>query len=199
MKNISTLTKGKYMNTMKMVAVAVALVGVASVSFAADAVVGAGKKVKMDYTLTVNNEQVETSVGKQPLEIVYGDHSIIPGLEKGIEGMKVGEEKVIEVEPKDAYGEVDQKAFKEFPKSSMPKSPEPKVGMVLQAESPNGESFPAMISAINGDKVTLDFNHPLAGKKLSFKIKVLDITDAPAVPAASAAMPAVPTTPAPAK
>ena len=180
------------MNFMKVIIAAVALLGLTSISFAADAVVAAGKQVKMDYTLTVNNEQVETSVGKQPLEFIYGDHSIIPGLEKGIEGMKVGEEKVIAVEPKDAYGEIDPKAVKEFPKSSMPATPEPKVGMVLQAQAPDGESFPAVISEIKGDKVVLDFNHPLAGKQLSFKIKIVDVTDAPAKPAASAPVAAMP-------
>jgi len=174
------------MKLTKILGLAVAVVGVASVGFAADAVVVTGKQVKLDYTLTVNNEQVETSVGKEPLSIVYGDHSIIPGLEKAIEGMKVGEEKVVEVEPKDAYGENDPKAVKEFPLSSMPKDPAPKVGMVLQAQAPDGESFPAVIKEINGDKVVLDFNHPLAGKKLSFKIKVLDVADAPLAPAVAA-------------
>lgn len=160
------------------------LAGWMSVSFAEDALVAAGKKIKMDYTLTVNNEQVETSVGKQPLEFVDGDHSIIPGLEKGIEGMRVGEEKTITVEPKDAYGEADPKLFKELPKISMPANAQPKVGMVLQAQDPNGESFPAIISAIKDDKVLLDFNHPLAGKQLTFKIKILGIENV--VPAAAA-------------
>jgi FKBP-type peptidyl-prolyl cis-trans isomerase SlyD len=174
------------MNSIKMIMSAVVVMGVASMSFAADAVVATGKKIKMDYTLTVNKEQVETSVGKQPLEFVYGDHSLIPGLEKGIEGMKVGEEKEITVAPKEAYGEVDPKAIKEFPKSSMPKTPEPQVGMVLQAQAPNGESFPATIAEIKGDKVMVDFNHPLAGKTLTFKIKIVDVSDAPLAPAQGA-------------
>jgi FKBP-type peptidyl-prolyl cis-trans isomerase SlyD len=175
------------MNPMKMMMTAVVLLGLTSLSLAADAVVSVGKKIKMDYTLTVNNEQVETSVGKQPLEFVYGDHSIIPGLEKGIDGMKAGEEKVITVDAKDAYGEIDPKAFKEFPRTALPATPEPKVGMVLQAQAPDGENFPAVISDIKADKIVLDFNHPLAGKQLSFKIKILDVTEAPA---ASSAIPA---------
>jgi FKBP-type peptidyl-prolyl cis-trans isomerase SlyD len=160
----------------------VVFLGFSSMVFAADATVVAGKKVKMDYTLTVNKEQVESSVGKEPLEFVYGDHSLIPGLEKGIEGMKVGEEKTITVDPKDAYGEIDPKAIKEFPITSLPKSPEPKIGMVLQAQAPDGETFPAVISELKGDKVILDFNHPLAGKQLTFKVKILDVSDAPLAP-----------------
>jgi FKBP-type peptidyl-prolyl cis-trans isomerase SlyD len=164
-----------------------AFFGFAVPAFAADDVVAAGKKVKMDYTLTVNNEQVETSIGKEPLQFIVGDKSIIPGLENGLMGMRVGEEKIITVDPKDAYGEVDQKAFKEFPKTTMPKGMEPKVGMVLQAQAPDGESFPATISAIKDDKVVLNFNHPLAGKQLKFQVKVLNIEQAPEKPAAAAA------------
>ena len=157
---------------------------------AADPVVEAGKAVKLDYTLTVNKEQIETSAGKNPLGFVVGDQSIIPGLEKGLMGMHVGEEKIITIGPKEAYGEPDPKALKEFPKTSMPKGAEPKVGMVLQAKAPDGESFPATIAEVKGDKVVLDFNHPLAGKQLQFKVKILDIIQAPAPKAANPLVPA---------
>ena len=92
--------------------------------------------------------------------------------------MHVGEEKLVNVGPKDAYGEPDPKAFKEFPKTTLPKNVEPKVGMVLQAKAPDGESFPAAISEVKGDTVVLDFNHPLAGKDLKFQVKVLKIEEA---------------------
>ena len=154
---------------------AVVCVGFAVSAGAADPVVEKGKMVIFDYTLTVNNEQMETSIGKKPLEFVVGDKNVIPGLENGLMGMHVGEEKLITVESKDAYGAIDPKALKEFPKSSMPKGAEPKVGMVLQAQAPDGESFPATIAEIKGDKVVLDFNHPLAGKQLKFQVKVLNI------------------------
>ena len=152
-------------------------------AFADDPVVGAGKKVTLDYTLTVDNKEVETSVGKTPLSYVVGSRNIIPGLEAQLNGMHVNEEKVINVAAKDAYGVVDPKAVKEFPVSALPKGLEPKVGMVLQATAPDGSRFPAVIAAVNGDKVQLNFNHPLAGKDLTFKVKILKIEDAPVVPA----------------
>ncbi len=155
-------------------------------AYADDPVVGPGKKVTLDYTLTVDNKQVETSVGKTPLTYVVGNRNIIPGLESQINGMHVNEEKIVNVAAKDAYGEVDPKAFKEFPVTSLPKGMDPKVGMVLQATAPDGSKFPAVISEINGDKVELNFNHPLAGKALTFKVKILKIENAPAVPAATA-------------
>ncbi|MBI4309131.1 MAG: peptidylprolyl isomerase [Candidatus Omnitrophica bacterium] len=162
---------------------AILCLGFAGTAMAADPAVENGKLVKLDYTLTVNNQEIETSIGKKPLEFVVGDKSVIPGLENGLTGMHRGEEKLITVESKDAYGQVDPKAFKEFPKTSMPKGAEPKVGMVLQAQAPDGESFPATIAELKGDKVILDFNHPLAGKQLKFQVKVLDITQAPPVQA----------------
>ena len=152
-------------------------------AFADDPVVGTGKKFTLDYTLTVDNKELETSVGKTPLTYTVGNRNIIPGLEAQLNGMHMNEEKVINVAAKDAYGDVDPKAIKEFPVTSLPKGMDPKVGMILQATAPDGSRFPAKISEIKGDKVVLDFNHPLAGKDLTFKVKVLKIENAPAVPA----------------
>jgi FKBP-type peptidyl-prolyl cis-trans isomerase 2 len=149
-------------------------------AYADGPVVGAGKKVTLDYTLIVDKSQVETSVGKTPLTYVVGNRNIIPGLEAQLNGMRMNEEKTINVAAKDAYGDVDPKAFKEFPKTALPKGLVPQVGMVLAASAPDGSKFPAVISAINGDKVQLNFNHPLAGKALTFKVKILKIETAPA-------------------
>lgn len=168
--------------------IAVLVLAVPLKVFASDDVVVDGKSIKLDYTLTVDNKQIESSVGKQPLEVVLGSKSIIPGLEKGLIGMHVGEEKIITVDPKDAYGDVNAKMLKDFPKTSMPKGLELKPGMVLQANAPDGNSFPATIKEVKGATVTLDFNHPLAGKQLQFKVKVLGVS----VPSATAVVPAVP-------
>ncbi len=176
----------------KFIAAMVLVLGMSVAVYAEDAVIGPGKRVKIEYTLFANNEQIETSVGHEPMEYTVGDQTIIPGLESQLNGMHVGEEKVIEVEAKDAYGEVDPKAVKEFPKTSLPKGVEPKVGMVLQATAPDGEDFPATIKEIKDDQVVLDFNHPLAGKPLKFNVKVLDIQNAPIpapTPAPDAAAP----------
>lgn len=147
-------------------------------AYADDPVVGVGKKITLDYTLSVDNKQVETSVGKTPLNYVSGSHTIIPGLESQLNGMRVNEEKTVKVAAKDAYGEVDPKAFKEFPVSTMPKGMTLKVGMVLQATAPDGSRFPTVISELKGDKVVLNFNRPMAGKDLTFKVKILKIENA---------------------
>ena len=143
-------------------------------------VVGLGKKVTLDYTLIVDNKEVETSTGKAPLNFIVGRHNIISGLESQLNGLRVNEEKIIKVAPKDAYGEMDPKEFKEIPKTSLPKGMDLKVGLFLEATAPDGSQFPAVISELKGDKVVLNFNHPLAGKELTFKVKVLKIEDVPA-------------------
>jgi peptidylprolyl isomerase len=114
------------------------------------------------------------------LTYIVGNRNIIPGLEAQLNGMRIKEEKSIKVPAKDAYGQVDPKAFKDFPKTALPKNVEPKVGLVLQATAPDGSKFPAVISALKDDKVTLNFNHPLAGKDLTFNVKILNIENAPA-------------------
>jgi FKBP-type peptidyl-prolyl cis-trans isomerase 2 len=148
---------------------------VAGSSFAADATIAAGKKVKFDYTLTVDGQVVETTQGKQPLDYIHGQNQIIPGLEKQMEGMKVGDSKKIIVKPEDGYGPVMKEAFREFEKSKLPKDVEPQVGMMLELKDAEGNAYPAAISEVKEKTVMLDFNHPLAGKELSFDVKVVSV------------------------
>ena len=142
---------------------------------AEDAVVAIGKKVKFDYTLTVDKAVVETSKGKQPLEYNPGRGELIPGLEKELLGMKAGDAKTVVVKPEDGYGVVRPDALRDFERSKLPKDMAPKVGMVVEMQDEKGTSFPAKIAEVNDKTVKLDFNHPLAGKTLAFDVKVVSI------------------------
>jgi FKBP-type peptidyl-prolyl cis-trans isomerase SlyD len=146
-----------------------------------DEIVKNGAEVSLQYTLSgEDGKLIETNKGKEPLKYTQGQHQIIPGLEKGLAGMKVGEEKRLKVKPEDAYGPVNKKAFQEFPKEKIP--PEGlKVGAVLMARGPQGQVI---------DKtVVLDLNHPMAGKTLIFDVKVLDIQPGQPAPSAKPAEP----------
>lgn len=145
------------------------------VSSADNLAIEKGKKVKMDYVLLINSEQVETTQGKAPLEFTVGSGSIIPGLEAQLMGMKIGDEKKVIVDPKDAYGPVDPAAFKEVPKSSMPQDTELKPGLVVEVEDPQGGTFPGVIWEVKDQSIILNFNHPLAGQTLEFDVKINDI------------------------
>ena len=147
-----------------------------SQSFAQDVKIEKGKKVKFDYTLKIDGKEVETSAGKTPIEYTDGEATIIPGLASELEGLKVGDQKTVVVEPKDGYGEVSEDAIKEFPASAFPKDFKAEVGMVVEFQDPeNNQPIPGVIWEIKEDAVKVNFNHPLAGKVLEFDVKIVDI------------------------
>jgi len=165
------------MNRFKMLSIAVfAVLMSVNAAHAEDAkMIKAGSKVKFDYTLTVNGQAVDTSDGKQPIEYTQGDGSIVVGLSRQMEGMKVGESKSIAVSPEEGYGPVNPEAFREFLKTIFPADFDLKQGMVVEMQNEQGARFPAVVWEIKEDTVVLNFNHPLAGQDLLFDIKVVDI------------------------
>ena len=137
-----------------------------------------GKQVTLEYTLQLEDQSVvDTNVGGEPLKVTQGSHQIIPGVEKQIEGMAVGEKKKFTVAPTEGYGTVDPKAFQEVDKKMVPADAQ-KVGMQLEGTTAEGRKVFPRISAVKNDTVVLDFNHPLAGKTLYFDVKVLDVAQA---------------------
>jgi FKBP-type peptidyl-prolyl cis-trans isomerase SlyD len=141
----------------------------------AGTVVQAGSVVSFDYTLTDDDGKViDSSKGKQPMSYTHGKGEIIPGLERELTGMAVGAEKKVKVKPEEGYGPIDPKAFQEIPKEKLP--PEAlNVGTVLMAQGPQGQGVPVRVHEIKEQTVIMDFNHPLAGKALSFDVKITDI------------------------
>ena len=138
-------------------------------------VVKPGSEVSFDYTLTdAEGKVVDSSKGKEPMHYVHGKGQIIPGLEKELTGMAVGSEKKVTIKPEDGYGPVNPQAFQEVPKEKLP--PEAlKVGTVLAAQGPAGQRVPVRVHEIKENTVIMDFNHPLAGKTLSFDVKITDV------------------------
>lgn len=138
-------------------------------------VVSNGKQVSLEYTLTLEDKTVvESNVGREAMTYTQGAHEIVPGLERALTGLAVGDKKRIEVKPADGYGEVDPKAFQEVKKSMIPEGAW-KVGVQLEAKSPDGQSMFPRVTEVKSETVVLNFNHPLAGKTLFFDITVLDI------------------------
>ena len=134
-----------------------------------------GSQVALEYTLSDEaGTVIESNKGKQPMSYIHGKSQIIPGLEKELSGMKVGEEKKIQVKPEDGYGPVNPDAFQEVPKDKLP--PEAlKVGTMLMAQGPQGQGIPVRVHEIKDTTVIMDFNHPMAGKTLSFDVKISEI------------------------
>lgn len=134
-----------------------------------------GKKVSFHYTLSINDNVLQTSEGQEPLTYTHGSGQIIPGLAAEMEGMNEGDEKSILVAAANAYGEVNPEAFHEIPRSSLPEDMQPEVNMMLQASNPEGQTMPVRISEVLADSVIIDTNHPLAGQDLKFDVKVVSI------------------------
>ena len=143
--------------------------------YAEDLMIAPNTTVDVDYTLTVDGQVVDTSEGKAPLQYTQGAGMIIPGLERQLEGLKIGDERDLNVPAAEAYGPVNPTLMIEVPKANLDSGIDPKVGMVLQMQQENGQMVPGTITEVKDQSIVLDFNHPLAGKDLTFKVKVVDI------------------------
>ncbi len=136
--------------------------------------------VSMDYELKVGDTIVDYSEEGDPIIFLQGHGNIIPGLEKAIQGMKVGESKNVLVKAAEGYGEFDPENFTEVPKSEFPEDIPQEIGTEIGVNDENGEELTAYIEEVDLEKITLNFNHPLAGKDLEFQIKVVNIREATA-------------------
>jgi len=137
-----------------------------------------GDKVKIEYTVTLEDGTIFDSSADHgnPLEFEVGSGQVIKGFDDAILGMKEGEEKQFSIEPADAYGEHDPTLVQKVPREIFPQDAELVPGLLFEAGLPTGEKVPATITDVQGGIVSVDLNHPLAGKKLNFKIKVSTIT-----------------------
>lgn len=133
--------------------------------------------VRLDYTLTLDDgEIVDSSAEDGPLEFLQGHGQIIPGLEEGLVGMTVGDEKEIVVTPDYAYGEYDPDAYELIPHDEFPGDFELEPGMALELyDEETGEPSEAFVAEIRKEGVVVDFNHPLAGETLFFQVKVIGL------------------------
>jgi FKBP-type peptidyl-prolyl cis-trans isomerase SlyD len=133
--------------------------------------------VSMEYTLHVDNEEIDSSKGQPPLEFLAGHGNIISGLEREIIGMKVGESKDVVILPADGYGEFDEDAYMDVPRGEFPQDMPVEEGLELTVRDDAGQARYARVDNIEGDTVTLNFNHPLAGDELHFNVKVVSLRE----------------------
>ena len=136
-----------------------------------------GDTVKVHYTGKLDNGEVfDTSRERDPFEFKIGGQAVIPGFEKGVVGMGVGDTKTIEISPEDAYGEKKEELVVEVQKSELPEDITPSVGQRLQIKQQDGNPIVVTITDMNEDNITLDANHPLAGYTLFFDVELVEIT-----------------------
>ncbi|WP_437881457.1 FKBP-type peptidyl-prolyl cis-trans isomerase [Pseudomonas sp. LRF_L74] len=141
--------------------------------------IAANKAVSIEYTLTNDaGEVIDSSAGGAPLAYLHGAGNIIVGLEKALEGKQAGDELDVSIEPVDAYGEYSAELVATLNRSMFEGVDELAVGMQFHASGPDGSMQIVTIRDIDGDDVIVDGNHPLAGQRLNFKVKVVDVREA---------------------
>ena len=135
-----------------------------------------GDTVKIHYTGTLEDgTEFDSSAGGEPLEFTLGSGNVIPAFDKAVQGMAVGETKSINIPPEDAYGPRNDQMIQEVPKSALPGDLEPAEGMALRAHGPDGQVMNLTVIAVADTSITVDGNHPLAGKALNFDIELVAI------------------------
>ncbi|RMF06483.1 peptidylprolyl isomerase [Candidatus Woesearchaeota archaeon] len=135
-----------------------------------------GSRVKVHYTGTLDSgEQFDSSRGREPLSFQIGAGQVIPGFEEEVVGMAKGDKKIFRLPPEKAYGERNEKLVQELPRESIQGKMELEEGKMIGLRAPTGEVLFAKVVKIDGDRVTLDLNPPLAGKALTFDVELVDV------------------------
>jgi len=136
-----------------------------------------GQVVSMEYTLRVDGEVLDSSEGTEPLQFLAGHGNIIPGLEREMIGMKIGESKDVVVAPADGYGVFDEEDYMDVPRKEFPSNMPIKEGTEMHVSDNQGESRYARIDSFSDETVRLNLNHPLAGMELHFNVKVVGLRE----------------------
>jgi len=135
-----------------------------------------GDTVKVHYTGTLDDgTQFDSSKDREPLQFTIGSGQVIPGFEDGVVGLTVGESKKINIPSEQAYGPYREDLIKTLERTSFPADLELKEGIMLQIPQENGQPAVVQVKELSDDNVTLDANHPLAGKDLNFEIELVEI------------------------
>jgi peptidylprolyl isomerase len=138
-----------------------------------------GDVVKVHYTGKLDDGTIfDTSTGREPLEFTIGEGQVITGFEQAVVGMEPGETKTFEIPPEEAYGPRREDMLLEVEKGQFPEEVTPQEGQQLQIRQPDGRTLIVTVSDVTESTVTLDANHPLAGRPLMFDIQLVDILGA---------------------
>ncbi|MDZ7828565.1 MAG: peptidylprolyl isomerase [Halofilum sp. (in: g-proteobacteria)] len=130
----------------------------------------------IDYKLTDNDGQVlDTSEGREPLSYLHGAGNLIPGLESALEGQTEGDSLSVTVKPEEAYGERDERLVQQVPMAAFEGVDQVEAGMRFQATDEQGQGRVVTVTEVDGDQVTVDANHPLAGQPLNFEVSVVEV------------------------
>ena len=138
-----------------------------------------GDTAYVHYTGRLESGEVfDSSRDGDPLEFEVGSGQVIAGFDEGVEGMTIGDQKTIEIEPTEAYGQRVDALIQSIGREGIKLDREPEVGMRLGLQLPDGNEIPVTITEVTPDTITIDANHPLAGQKLIFDVELINLKQA---------------------
>ena len=138
-----------------------------------------GSVVSLEYKLHLGDGQViDQSEPGDALKYLHGSGQIVPGLERELDGMSAGDSKKVVVQPADGYGQHDPRGVQEVPRQAFPQGAPLEAGATFAAQAPDGSRIPVTVKEVKPDSVTVDLNHPLAGKTLHFDVTVKEVREA---------------------
>lgn len=142
-------------------------------------IIAQGSRITMHFALKLSEEQeVDSTFDKEPATFVLGDGNLLPGFEERLIGLTTGDSKSFTVPPEKAFGQSNPQNMQSMKRSDFPVDMPVSPGLMVSFADAQGAELPGVISEIEGDWVTVDFNHPLAGKELIFKVQILEVHDA---------------------
>ena len=136
--------------------------------------VGPGTKITLKFSLYLKGGDLIDSTGNNPASCVIGDESLLPGFERAMFGMRAGEKEVFNISPENGFGLSNPENIHVM-QAALFKDVDKKEGVVISFADPHGLERPGVINRVLGDSLEIDFNHPLAGKDLVFKVEVLEV------------------------
>lgn len=142
-------------------------------------VIGENSVVSLHYKLTDDKGKVlDSSEGAEPLSYLHGAGNIVPGLEKALVGKQEGDSLKVRVEPSEGYGDLNPDKIKTIERAAFEGIESVEVGMAFDAKSPDGTKQHIVVKKVEGDAITIDANHPLAGVPLNFEIQIVGVREA---------------------
>lgn len=151
--------------------------------------IGPDSKVTLNFALRVNvDEEVDSTFGKEPATFVVGEGSLLPGFEQALFGMKAGDKEVIRIAPEQGFGVPNQDNIKIIALDAF-SNIELSRGLVVMFNDPTSGTMPGLIHDYSADGVTVDFNHPLAGKEIWFEVEILKVEAASGEPTSEVSEP----------
>lgn len=138
--------------------------------------IGPQKKVSLHFSIALTDGQkIDSTFDKKPATFIYGDESFLPGFEKALTDLKAGDKRSFYLKPEQAFGEHNSANIRIMPKTAFPKDISLEEGLVFSFADPNQAELPGVIKKVSEHNVTVDFNHPLAGKDIHFQVEILEI------------------------